>query len=282
MFPSRSEGVPGKISAAIFGPNVFETRFGEDRSPNSCVPLSSATGDDRGRSDFGALQSRLGVGKRDAAQVARKHPAVLLCFDVLTLAGSDLTTLPLVERRERLEDLVADLHPYLQLVTQTDDWELAEQWLTSPASVEGVVAKRADGRYSAGRNRAWIKVKRKRTVDCVVVGIAGDIRSPRLVLALRHKDGELHHLGVSHPLHPDLVRHAAHVFAEAGPSERPIGSRWGRDAVPEWRRVPPTLVCEVAYTLLGAGRWFRSPATVLRWRPDRSAGDCLLDQLSAR
>jgi ATP-dependent DNA ligase len=96
----------------------------------------------------------------DVAHVA-EHPAILLCFDVLTLAGNDLTTLPLPERRQRLEDLVGDLHPYLQLVTQTDDWELAKQWLKTPASVEGVVAKRADGRYSAGRNRAWVKVKRK-------------------------------------------------------------------------------------------------------------------------
>jgi ATP-dependent DNA ligase len=45
--------------------------------------------DERGCSDFGALQARLGVAKRDAAQVAREHPAVLLCFDMLALAGHD-------------------------------------------------------------------------------------------------------------------------------------------------------------------------------------------------
>ena len=120
---------------------------------------------------------------------------MLLCFDVLTLAGHDLTMSPLVERRRHLEDLVVGLHPCLQLVTQTQDRQLAEQWLTMLSSVEGVVAKRSDGRYSAGRQHAWIKVKRQRTVDCVVIGVAGDNASLRLVLALRHGDQELHHLG---------------------------------------------------------------------------------------
>jgi hypothetical protein len=87
------------------------------------------------------------------------------------------------------------LHPCLQLVTQTHDRRLAEQWLAMLPSVEGVVAKRADGRYSAGRQHAWIKVKRQRTVDCVVIGVAGDNASPRLVLGLRRGDQELHDLG---------------------------------------------------------------------------------------
>jgi hypothetical protein len=43
--------------------------------------------------------------------------------------------------------------------------------------------------------RDWVKVKRRRTVDCVVIGIAGDHTHPRLVLGLRHADGQLHHLG---------------------------------------------------------------------------------------
>jgi hypothetical protein len=40
-----------------------------------------------------------------------------------------------------------------------------------------------------------VKVKRHRTVDCVVIGLAGDAVNPALVLGLRHADGILHHLG---------------------------------------------------------------------------------------
>ena len=57
-------------------------------------------------------------------------------------------------------------------------------------------------------------------------------------------------------------------------------SHWQHAAVPAWCPVPPTTVCEVAYTLLDNGRWLRLPARFLRWRPDRSPEDCWLDQLA--
>ena len=56
------------------------------------------------------------------------------------------------------------------------------------------MAKKSDGHYAPGR-RDWVKVKRQRTVDCVVIGLAGDAVNPALVLGLRHADGVLHHLG---------------------------------------------------------------------------------------
>ncbi len=86
------------------------------------------------------------------------------------------------------------LHPSLQLMTQTRDLALAQQWLALLPALEGVVAKKSDGHYAPGR-RDWVKVKRQRTVDCVVIGLAGDAVNPALVLGLRHADGVLHHLG---------------------------------------------------------------------------------------
>src|SRR5205814_9136639 len=60
------------------------------------------------------------------------------------------------------------------------------------------------GRYRPGR-REWIKVKRIRTADCVVVGVAGEESAPMLVLALRHTDGELRHCGLTRPV-PRVLR----------------------------------------------------------------------------
>ena len=85
------------------------------------------------------------------------------------------------------------LHPCLQLVAQTRDLALAQQWLALVPALEGVVAKKSDGHYAPGR-RDWVKVKRQRTVDCVVIGLAGDAVNPALVLGLRHADGIVHHL----------------------------------------------------------------------------------------
>jgi ATP-dependent DNA ligase len=81
----------------------------------------------------------------------------------------------------------------LQLVAQTRDLALAQQWLALLPALEAVVAKKSDGHYAPGR-RDWVKVKRQRTVDCVVIGLAGHAANPALVLGLRHADGILHHL----------------------------------------------------------------------------------------
>ena len=147
-----------------------------------------------GSSDFGALQQRLGVGRRDAARSAQQIPAVLLAFDVVRCEGADLAGQPLRDRRAILEGLLAANPACLQLIAQTDAVEEAEDWLRLVPNIEGVVAKRWDGRYLPGQ-REWVKVKRRRTVDCVVIGIAGDHTRPWLVLGLRHADGRLHHLG---------------------------------------------------------------------------------------
>jgi hypothetical protein len=74
-------------------------------------------------------------------------------------------------------------------------------------------------------------------------------------------------VGVTHSLDPDLVKPITDLLAQAGPVERPIRSRWGYDAVPEWRRVPASTVCEVGYKLVDGPRWLRYPATFHRWRP---------------
>ena len=77
-------------------------------------------------------------------------------FDVLQLCGDDLTSSALGVRRRALEKLLDGLHPCLQLVAQTADASLAEDWLSLP-SLEGVVAKRIDRPYVSGRVRDWVK-----------------------------------------------------------------------------------------------------------------------------
>jgi bifunctional non-homologous end joining protein LigD len=115
--------------------------------------------DEEGWVDFGALQARLGTARNTVATVALERPAVLVVFDLLRLAGVSRVSEPLVARRSDLARLLENCDPCLQVVDQTDDVELAQAWLTLP-NVEGVVAKRADRPYVAGRGRDWVKVKR--------------------------------------------------------------------------------------------------------------------------
>ena len=203
---------------------------------------------------------------------------MLVVFDLLECVGAPLEMQPLGARRAALERLLDGLHPALQLVEQTADLDLAQDWLSLP-NLEGVVAKRVDRPYAPGRGRDWIKIKRQRTVDCAVIGLAGDTKTPKLVLALRHGDGNLHHFAVTRPLARELAAPVAALLRQAGAEQPAIRSRWQHDAIPPWRPVPPGLVCEVRVSNLDAGRWARFPAVFIRWRFDRSPEECGLEQL---
>ena len=163
---------------------------------------------------------------------------------------------PLSARRVPLERLLENRHPRLQLVEQTADAKLAEDWLRFLPSIEGVVAKRADRGYAQGRGRDWVKIKRYRTVDCVVIGVAGDAEAGSRPYS---PDGKAHHVGVTPSLQPGVTGPLLPLLHRLGPQESAIRSRWQHDAVPPWRRLPPELVCEIQATTVDGGRWLRRP-----------------------
>lgn len=107
------------------------------------------------------------------------------------LDGMDLTDRPLDLRRAEIECRLWRDEPCVQLVLQTADAQVAREWLTLLATLEGVVAKRGDGRYALGRRAEWVKVKRYRTIECAVIAVAGDDQAVKLVLGLRHSDNRL-------------------------------------------------------------------------------------------
>jgi ATP-dependent DNA ligase len=234
--------------------------------------------DSTGAADFGALQDRLGAGRRAAETAAAARPAVLLAFDLPRHACADLSDMPLFTRRTHLEVLLEPGDPCLQLIVQTSAIDEAEDWLTLLPGIEGVVARRDDSRYLPGQ-RERIKVKRQRPADCVVIGVAGELSRPSLVLGLRHPDANFHHFGVCRRSSHMLTDQLATVLQEAGREQRPIPSRWQHVAVPAWRPVPPTVDVEVEFTVLDGKRWLRHAARFVRWRPDRSPEECGLDQL---
>jgi bifunctional non-homologous end joining protein LigD len=96
----------------------------------------------------------------------------LVVFDVLRLAGFDVTTLPWSHRRELLEKLAPILGTgpdvMLAAVAPVDEATL-EKWLE--LGFEGAVAKREASLYRPGkRSRDWLKIKPQETAEAVVIG----------------------------------------------------------------------------------------------------------------
>lgn len=104
-----------------------------------------------GVSDFNALHSR----KHDCE-------VQLYAFDVLALGGEDLRPLPLSMRKANLARLLRG-RPDGMFVAPFEPGAIGPELFAAACrmGLEGLVSKRRDRRYGAGRSKDWIKVKNR-------------------------------------------------------------------------------------------------------------------------
>jgi ATP-dependent DNA ligase len=251
---------------------------------------------------FDALLARLHPAASRVERLCRDTPARFVAFDLVARDGEDLRERPFAERRALLEDLIGGPRPNLEVTPATRDPVIAAKWLAAAGGgIDGVMAKQADLLYRPGA-RAMLKVKPERTADCVVAGFRPYVDRPllsSLLLGLYDDDKELRHIGIVQsftqkrrrelleellPLRVPLRGHPwEHGFlTRGGPTGRLPGAagRWSPDEMAlDWVPLEPERVCEVAYDQVDHGR-LRHPARFRRWRPDRVAASCALDQLA--
>ncbi len=116
----------------------------------------------QGKPDFGLLLSRNQTRASLKIQsLARTFPATYIVFDLIYHRFESLLALPLWARRQRLERVVrACANSRLVFSEGIVGPGRAFFEAVCREGLEGVVAKRLDGRYRPGR-RAWIKIKPK-------------------------------------------------------------------------------------------------------------------------
>jgi ATP-dependent DNA ligase len=271
--------------------------------------------------DFDALQQRIHPAPSRIARLARETPASFVAFDLLARNGVGLLTLPQSERRQALEELLADARPPLYLTPATRDRALAQQWLREfeGAGLDGVVAKRIDGRYEPGK-RTMLKIKHLRSADCVVAGFrwhkstqqGGPQAVGSLLLGLFDDRDVLHHVGVtssftmavrrrlvdelaplrrnalaSHPWAHQTGAAGAAAAAQAGAADaQAASSQRMPGATSRWSADKdlswePLRPERVCEVRYDhlQGDRFRHATTFLRWRVDKRPADCRYDQL---
>lgn len=237
---------------------------------------------------FDALQMRLHPAESRVRRLAAETPALFVAFDLLARDGRSLADQPLTDRRAALETLLAKEDELALLLSPTtSDRAQAEEWLRrSGAALDGIIAKRADQPYAPGE-RAMVKVKQRRTADCVVGGYRTDRQGEEmasLLLGLYDAEGQLHHVGYCSSIpdrdKPDWTSELEGLAGGEGFSgDKPGGpSRWARERSAEWIPVRPELVVEVLYDQVTAGR-FRHGTKLLRRRPDKAPAQCTMEQL---
>jgi ATP-dependent DNA ligase len=238
--------------------------------------------------DFDALLQRIHPAESRVRKLAAETPASYVLFDLLAQGDSKLFAQTLRQRRARLEEFVNKNFAKIATIAlspATDDIALARRWLSGDlVQLDGIIAKR-DVPYAFGSRDAAVKVKRSYAADCVIGGfrMGHDGAVASLLLGLYDDAGLLHHVGFVGSMVASDRKNAAELLK---PIVEPPGftgaapggpSRWRREAT-EWFPVRPEIVVEVSFDHVTARR-FRHATRLLRWRPDKSARQCTMEQL---
>jgi len=226
--------------------------------------------DAEGRSDFQALQARL--------KGQEKGPMVFFAFDLLFLNGEDLRDSPLIERKAALKKVLAKsaggLIRFSEHVMGDGDM-VAEK--ACEMELEGVVSKRADSRYSSGRQYSWLKSKCGQRQEFVVLGYTapggGRKHFGALLLGYHDDTGQMHYAGrvgtgFDERLLADIGAKLKAIAVNRPPAGLKAPAREKREA--HW--VSPKLVAEIRFTGWTRDGVLRHPA-FMGLRLDKPATD---------
>jgi len=214
-----------------------------------------------GKPSFQALQKRARLSRAiDVRRAAAASPAVFYAFDLLGFDDRDLRGLPLTERKRILRMLLPPLGPIRFVDHFEQDGRALMQHVTG-LGLEGIVGKKADAPYKAGRTPSWVKIRAEQTADFVVVGFTAPKGTRGGFGALQLADwveGELVYAGRAGSGFSDKQLGQVRKTLEATARKSPPcnGPRpWPTEVEPPSKRpipdtkdttwVEPKLVCEV-------------------------------------
>ena len=246
----------------------------------------------KGGLSFDDLLQRIHPAASRIQKLSQSTPANYIIFDLLVdEAGKAIFEQPLVKRRQKLEKFAKKYfakNASIELSPKTEDYATAQKWLSSTGiKLDGVIAKRSDLPYRSGTRDGMQKVKRMRTVDCVVGGFRYASKGKvvgSLLLGLYDEEGLLHHVGFTSSFNEaakkELTKKLEPLIGTPGFTGNAPGgpSRWSTERSAEWQPLKTKLVVEVQYDHFTGGR-FRHGTKFLRWRPEKKPKQCNFEQL---
>ncbi|MCT2559430.1 DNA ligase D [Tsuneonella sp. YG55] len=200
-----------------------------------------------GNPDFSSLQAVL---KRGHGSQGEKDNLSFHAFDLLEANGEDLTRLPNIERKERLEALLATAAPPIHVADHVLGAGEKLYNAMCAAGQEGIISKAIDAPYRGSRSKSWVKVKCTRRQEFVIIGWKKSSAKGRpfasLLLAQHEGDGLVYKgnvgTGFSAETMEDLAARFARIERKTPPADVDKASARGVT----W--VTPRLVAEIAFS----------------------------------
>lgn len=231
--------------------------------------------DEHGRTNFTLLKKGLD-GRR---------PVVFYAFDLLELDGEDVARLPQIERKQRLEALLANVPADAPIAYSEHIVGRGEEVLQAmrDGGHEGVIAKSPTARYYGGdRSTAWLKVKCVQRQEFVVVGWRPPdygVDNVRGLFLATYENGELVYRGGVGTGFTDKMRRETWEVLQLIRSETPLRIKgMPRTEARACRWVQPRLLAEVEYTEITPDGLIRHPS-FKGLREDKDAREVHLEEV---
>jgi bifunctional non-homologous end joining protein LigD len=237
-----------------------------------------------GTTSFQALQNHANDdGAGDGGTGDGESPLTYFVFDLLHLDGRDLRAWPLEERKQALAAITRDVKPKPvaarkraaraavahsdgSIIRYSDHLDgdgprfFAE---ACRAGLEGIVSKRRDRPYVAGRSGDWVKTKCVKRQELVIGGFTepqGARQGIGALLVGFHRDGQLRYagkVGTGYTAKSALAlrRRLDGLIRATSPFSPPA-----RPAPRAAHWVSPTLVAEIAFTQITSDGKLRHPS----------------------
>jgi bifunctional non-homologous end joining protein LigD len=230
--------------------------------------------DEHGMPSFALLQKRGRLTRpSDIQRATIELPATLYVFDLLAFGRYDLRMLPLTKRKAILKELLPSRGP-LHFSEHINEHGEKMYEHARALGLEGIIAKKVDSPYCAGRSPYWIKIKVEQTDEFAVVGYTppkGSQPGFGSLLLAQYENGQPVYSGrVGSGFRARELNDVAAQLARAPRADPPRHAP--DDNNNHW--VQPQFVCEVKFKEVTADGVLRAPVFLL-FRDDKKPRECV-------
>jgi bifunctional non-homologous end joining protein LigD len=222
---------------------------------------------DAGNPDFQALQNYVKNGQ--------KAKLVYYVFDLLWYDGKDFTGLPLVQRKQALQQILPEDDPVIYFSDHITGKGTEFFNAATDKGLEGIMAKRADSTYAVdSRSQSWLKIKNNQKMEAIICGYTEGRHSRKHFGALilgKYEGSTLKYIGHTGGGFNDRSLKELHEqFQDLITDKSPFKVKPKTNMPVTWLK--PELVCEVKFAEVTADGILRQPI-FLGLREDKEAAN---------
>ena len=211
----------------------------------------------------------------------QNRPIQYCVFDLLQLNGKDTTSLPLIDRKELLKQIIPEENPVIKYSDHIVEKGKSFFQVSTEKDLEGIMAKKMDSKYYPGkRTTDWLKIKNHKTAEVIIAGYTEPAGSRKyfgsLILAAKEGNEFIYMGNAGTGFNAKSLKELYDLFQPLIQKKSPFEEKIKNSSKITWLK--PQLICEVKFSEVTADGKLRHPV-FLRLRDDKTINEINMDNI---